>query len=40
MIKQYEEMTLEQAQEYQSMGYIVTCNGDGWVLTIKKGSMR
>ena len=28
------------AQEYQSIGYIVTCNGDGWVLTIKKGSMR
>jgi len=32
----YKNLTLEKAEEYRSKGWIVVCDGDGWVVEIKK----
>ncbi len=32
----YKNLTLEKAEEYLSKGWIVTCDGDGWVVEVKK----
>ena len=32
----YKDITLEQAEEYYSKGYIVVCDGDGWLISIKE----